>query len=228
MSLVFYDCNKTHSIVNYFLKSCLGFTVYSESDDLCLQQFWKIIRISLNNVSLPFSLFFPSGTPIRWLLDLLKYMCSVMSNSTRPHGLQPSRLLHPWNFPGKNTGKGCHFLLQEIFSTHGLNLHQEMHKNVSCIGSWVLYHWATWESPIRPHSTLTDWYFYLQIRYYYDLFISQCLFHCLNETISHLLLHIFKSQFYFFSSNLHVYEHGQLVWWYFLFLKAFYIILKDN
>ena len=104
---MFYDCNKTHSIVNYFLKSCLGFTVYSESDDLCLQQFWKIIRISLNNVSLPFSLFFPSGTPIRWLLDLLKYMCSVMSNSTRPHGLQPSRLLHPWNFPGKNTGKGC-------------------------------------------------------------------------------------------------------------------------
>ena len=29
----------------------------------------------------------------------------------RPHGLKPTRLLHPWDFPGKNTGVGCHFLL---------------------------------------------------------------------------------------------------------------------
>ena len=37
-------------------------------------------------------------------------------------GLQPTRLLHPWNFPGKNTGVGCHFLLQENFPTQGSNL----------------------------------------------------------------------------------------------------------
>ena len=30
----------------------------------------------------------------------------------RPHRLQPTRLLHPWDSPGKNTGVGCHFLLQ--------------------------------------------------------------------------------------------------------------------
>ena len=30
----------------------------------------------------------------------------------RPYGLQPTRLLCPWDFPGKNTGVGCHFLLQ--------------------------------------------------------------------------------------------------------------------
>ena len=30
--------------------------------------------------------------------------------------------LSPWNFPGKNTGVGCHFLLQGIFPTQGLNL----------------------------------------------------------------------------------------------------------
>ena len=35
--------------------------------------------------------------------------------SVTPHGLQPTRLLRPWDFPGKNTGVGCHFLLQEIF-----------------------------------------------------------------------------------------------------------------
>ena len=34
----------------------------------------------------------------------------------------PTRLLCPWNFPGKNTGLGCHFLLQRIFPTQGLNL----------------------------------------------------------------------------------------------------------
>ena len=32
------------------------------------------------------------------------------------------RLLHPWDFPGKNTGVGCHFLLQGIFPTQGSNL----------------------------------------------------------------------------------------------------------
>ena len=32
--------------------------------------------------------------------------------SQQPHGLQPSRLLHPWDFPGKSTGVGCHCLLQ--------------------------------------------------------------------------------------------------------------------
>ena len=38
------------------------------------------------------------------------------------HGLQPTGLLCPWNFPGKDTGVVCHFLLQRIFPTHGLNL----------------------------------------------------------------------------------------------------------
>ena len=35
-----------------------------------------------------------------------------MSDSVRPHGWQPTRLPHPWDSPGKNTGVGCHFLLQ--------------------------------------------------------------------------------------------------------------------
>ena len=39
-------------------------------------------------------------------------VASVVSNSVRPHGLQPTRLLRPWDSPGKNTGVGCHFLLQ--------------------------------------------------------------------------------------------------------------------
>ena len=35
-----------------------------------------------------------------------------MSNYVRPHRRQPTRLPHPWDSPGKNTGVGCHFLLQ--------------------------------------------------------------------------------------------------------------------
>ena len=56
------------------------------------------------------------------------YMCeskgvshSVVFSSLQPHGLQPARLLCPQNSPGKNTGVGCHSLLQGIFLTQGLN-----------------------------------------------------------------------------------------------------------
>ena len=47
----------------------------------------------------------------------MKYCCccqvtAVMSDSVRPHRRQPTRLLCPWDSPGKNTGVGCHFLLQ--------------------------------------------------------------------------------------------------------------------
>ena len=41
----------------------------------------------------------------------VKVKHSVMSDPQRPHGLQPTRLLHPWDFPGKSTGVGCHCLL---------------------------------------------------------------------------------------------------------------------
>ena len=42
---------------------------------------------------------------------------SVVSNSSQPHGLQPTRLLHPWDFPGKRTGVGCHCcILTELIS----------------------------------------------------------------------------------------------------------------
>ena len=39
------------------------------------------------------------------------------------HELKPTRLLYPWNFLGKDTGVGYHFLLQGIFLTQGQNLY---------------------------------------------------------------------------------------------------------
>ena len=49
--------------------------------------------------------------------------CRVLSDSLQPHGLQPDRLVCPWNFLGKNTGVGCHFLHQHVSLTQGLNPH---------------------------------------------------------------------------------------------------------
>ena len=66
---------------------------------------------------------------------------SVVSVSVRPHGLQPARLLCPWDSPGKNTGVGHHALLQGIFLT------QESNSCLfSCSGKWVLYTSTRWDT----------------------------------------------------------------------------------
>jgi len=43
-----------------------------------------------------------------------------VSDSLRPHGLQPTRLLRPWDFPGKSTGVGCHRLLWPLLLSPGI------------------------------------------------------------------------------------------------------------
>ena len=55
------------------------------------------------------------------------HSCSVMSNPLQSHGLQSTKLLCSWISPSRNTGMGCHFLLQGIFPTQGLN---------SCLLPW--------------------------------------------------------------------------------------------
>ena len=68
-------------------------------------------------------------------------VCSVVSNS-----LQPTRLLCPWDFPGKNIGAGYPFLLQEIFPTHRSNL-----------GLWRLLRWQVDSLPLAQKSLTSDW-----------------------------------------------------------------------
>ena len=60
------------------------------------------------------------------------------------HELYPARLLCLWNFPGKNSGAGCHFILQGISLTQG----STPNLLVSCIGRCILYHCATWEAQL--------------------------------------------------------------------------------
>ena len=80
--------------------------------------------------------------------DCIICLCAVFSrsvvfNSLWPHCLQPIRLLCPWNFPGKNTGEGCHFLLQRIFPTQGANPH------LLCLPYWQVDS-SRWAPPRKP------------------------------------------------------------------------------
>ena len=59
-------------------------------------------------------------------VDSRKLFCCYLGAKScltllQPYGLQHSRLLRPWDFPGKNTGVYCHALLQGIFLTQGWN-----------------------------------------------------------------------------------------------------------
>ena len=65
-----------------------------------------------------------------------------------PHGLQPARLLCPWDSPGKNTGVGSHSLLQRIFQTQA-----------SCIARRFFTVWAAREAPkIRMKVSFQEFY----------------------------------------------------------------------
>ena len=65
-----------------------------------------------------------------------KWSCSVMSDSSRPHGLQPTRLLRPWDFPGKSTGGGCHCLLRNQLYFNKIEPPKNKERRVN---------WALWE-----------------------------------------------------------------------------------
>ena len=68
-----------------------------------------------------------------------------MSTSLQPHGLWPTRLLCSWDSPDKNTGVGCHALLQGIFPTQGLNsrlfmspaLAGDIKSQTRAVGRWL-------------------------------------------------------------------------------------------
>ena len=88
------------------------------------------------------------------LQELWSLCCCCLVNKSCltlwPHGLQPTRLLCPWDSPGKNTRVfhvflySCHALLQGIFPTQGSNL-----RLLHC--RWILYRWAVREIHYRGY-----------------------------------------------------------------------------
>ena len=91
-------------------------------------------------------------------------ICSVMSDSLRPHGLDLTRLLCPWDFPGKNAEVGCHFLLQGIFQ--GLNPHL-----------LSLLNWQADSLPLRHLGS--HWYImYFLLLLHEKMWLCKCLQYC--------------------------------------------------
>ena len=83
----------------------------------------------------------------RALINVLYVLCSeisVLSNSVTPW----TAALCPWDFPSKNTGVGCYFLLQGIFPTQD----QSRISCTSCVGRQILYHCATWKVHFKQGS----------------------------------------------------------------------------
>ena len=79
------------------------------------------------------------------------FSCSVVSDSLQPHGAAAASLLRLWDFPGKNTGVDCHFLMQGIFPIKGSNL-------CLLLGRGILYHQASCDAlHLNLTSTLWGW-----------------------------------------------------------------------
>ena len=71
-----------------------------------------------------------------------KWSRSVVPDSLRPHGLQPTGLLHPWDFPDKSTGVGCHCL--GIANYQLTNLFNTLKGDPDLNSPWALSQ-ETWE-----------------------------------------------------------------------------------
>ena len=87
---------------------------------------------------------------------------SVMSDSLRPHGLLPTRLLCPWNSPDKNTGVGCHSLLQGNLPNPGIKP-----RSLALQADSLL--WATREAPLNEYTVSV-----LQDEKVLESFMQQC------------------------------------------------------
>ena len=111
---------------------------------------------------------------------------SVTYDSFQPQGLQPARLLCPWDSPGNNTGVGCHALLQGIFPT------QRSNPNIlDC--RQILYHLSLYQGSLQ------------QLNYFQDSIRSSSLFlqnrwicftHCLVSLVG-------KDKILYFSQRNH-------------------------
>ena len=107
------------------------------------------------------------------------WVTSVVSDSVWPYGLQPARLLCPWNSTGKNTGVGSHSLFQGIFLTQWLNpgiLHCRQipyylsHHDINNMYMYMIYSVTKEDGRAVPESCDFTW-----VSLIGSLFFRQCL-----------------------------------------------------
>ena len=103
---------KSSFILPCFISDHVHFITKTSTFVFCYFLYWGLL-LSI----LPFT-FKSSISYTGWWWCLVAQSCPTL---LWPHGLWPARLLCPRDFPGKNTGMRCHFLLQGIFPTQGLN-----------------------------------------------------------------------------------------------------------
>ena len=83
-----------------------------------------------------------------------------MSDSVWPHTWQPTRFYHPWDSPGKNTGVGCHFLLQCM---------KVKEKSLSCVWLLVTPWTAAYQAPLSMGFSRQEYWSGVPEHIYYAL-----------------------------------------------------------
>ena len=100
-----------------------------------------------------------------------KWSRSVVSDSSQPHGLQPTRLLRPWDFPGKSTGVGCHCLLRN------------RHEWASILV--ILFHLSN--SPCPKHTSIMNDRFVINL----DISEAKPSYFCISSGVSQLSMALY-------------------------------------
>ena len=129
-TMLFICFKNTHKIIPYMVSSSIKFIF-----KIICYYITYILRINLS-INTKFI--------IAWVC--VYSVASVMSAFLQPPGLQPTKILCPWDFPDKNTVVGCHFLLQGIFWSKDWT-------SVSC-SSCTAHRFFTTEPPGKPHDCL--------------------------------------------------------------------------
>ena len=135
---LFYFLFLTPTIFSSFSSNTLKIHIYVSA----LKKYLDIVPISEHGSYV--------SAQILWLLRsshlFLKTCCCLVAMLCQTLlqllALSPIRPCCPWDFPGKKTGVGCHFLLQWTFPTRDQTC-------VYCIGRQIIYHWAMWEAFLR-------------------------------------------------------------------------------
>jgi len=115
-----------------------------------VQPLWKTTkwkRLKQLKTELPYD-------PAILLLGCACLVTLVVSNSLRPCGPWPARLLRPWDSPAKNTGVGCHLLLQGLLGYIYIKRRKPLIQNLDVIATLFTFA-ELWKQPECP--VTVDW-----------------------------------------------------------------------